>query len=74
MEIHTIGLRSSSLQFCFPRTQLFLSETDQANTGVAVLVRKSTGTKRQKGEDLISDPKLRKEFAALKKKAAKKNP
>ena len=38
------------------------------------LLRKATGTKKQKGEDLIYDPKLRKEFAALKKKAAKKNP
>ena len=41
------------------------------NSGVAVLLRKATGTKKQNGEDLISDPKLKKKFIALKKKAAK---
>ena len=44
------------------------------NTGIAVLLRKATGTKKQKGEDLISDPALKKAFIALKKKAAKKKP
>ena len=38
------------------------------------MLRKATGTKKQKGEDLISDPKLRKAFIALKKKAANKKP
>ncbi|MEY2498231.1 MAG: hypothetical protein QOD12_1787 [Verrucomicrobiota bacterium] len=36
------------------------------------MVRKVTGTKRVRGEDLISDPKLKKEFRALKKRAASK--
>ncbi len=42
------------------------------NTGIATLVRKATGTKPVKGEDLISDPKLKKAFREAKKRAAKK--
>lgn len=42
------------------------------NSGVAVLLRKATGTKPVKGEDLISDPKLKKAFIAAKKRAAAK--
>jgi hypothetical protein len=42
------------------------------NTGVAVLARKATGTKKVKGEDLISDPKLKKQFREIKKRAAAK--
>jgi len=42
------------------------------NRGIATLVRKATGTKKVKGEDLISDPKLKKAFIAAKKRAAKK--
>jgi hypothetical protein len=50
------------------------SEEDASdfNTGVAVLVRKVTGTKRVRGEDLLSDPKMKKRFQALKKRAAAK--
>jgi len=42
------------------------------NTGAAVAVLEVTGTKKQKGEDLIGDPKLRKAFIALKKRAKAK--
>jgi hypothetical protein len=42
------------------------------NTAAAVLVRKVTGTKRVRGEDLLSDPRMKKEFRAIKKRAAKK--
>jgi len=42
------------------------------NTDVAVLVRKATGTKRVRGEDLISDPVLKKKFREIKKRAASK--
>jgi len=42
------------------------------NSDVAVLVRKATGTKRVRSEDLISDPKLKQEFREIKKRAASK--
>jgi hypothetical protein len=47
-------------------------EDPDFNSDVAVLVRKATGTKRVRGEDLISDPKLKKKFRALKKRTASK--
>ena len=40
------------------------------NTDVAIAVRKVTGSKRIRGEDLISDPKLKKKFRQIKKRAA----
>jgi len=46
------------------------SVDSDANTTAAVLVRKATGTKRVRGEDLISDPKLKKEFREIKKRDA----
>jgi len=46
--------------------------TGDFNTGVAVLLRKATGTKKVKGEDLIGDPKLKKAFIEAKKRAANK--
>lgn len=46
--------------------------TEDFNTEIAVLVRRATGTKKQKGEDLISDPKLKKVFREAKKRAAAK--
>jgi hypothetical protein len=49
------------------------SDSD-ANTTAAVLVRKATGTKKVRGEDLISDPRLKKEFREIKKRAASKRP
>jgi len=42
------------------------------NEQAALLVRKATGTKKQKGEDLIRDPKLKAAFKEAKKRAAKK--
>jgi hypothetical protein len=47
------------------------SEAD-FNTDVAILLRRATGTKRVRDEDLISDPKLKKQFRDLKKRAANK--
>jgi hypothetical protein len=43
-----------------------------ANTDAEKAVRKVTGAKPQKGEDLIRDPKLKAAFIELKKLAAKK--
>jgi hypothetical protein len=42
------------------------------NTDIAVLVRRTTGSKKVRGEDLLSDPRMKKEFRAIKKRAAKK--
>jgi hypothetical protein len=36
------------------------------------MVRKVTGSKRVRGEDLLSDLRMKKEFRALKKRAASK--
>ena len=47
-------------------------DTSDFNTGVAVLLRRATGTKKTKGEDLISDPWLKKAFMEAKKRAAAK--
>jgi hypothetical protein len=42
------------------------------NTDVAVAIRKATGNKHVRGEDLLSDPRLKKEFREIKKRAAAK--
>ena len=42
------------------------------NSDVAVLLRRATGTKKTKGEDLISDLGLKKAFLEAKKRAADK--
>ena len=42
------------------------------SVATVLLLNKATGTKKQKGEDLISDPKLKKAFIAAKKRAAAK--
>jgi hypothetical protein len=42
---------------------------EDCNTTTAVLVRKATGTKKVRGEDLITDPKLKKQFREIKKQA-----
>ena len=47
-------------------------ESSDFNTDVAVLVRRTTGTKKVRGEDLLSDPRMKKEFHAIKKRAASK--
>jgi len=47
-------------------------DSSDFNSDVAVLVRKVTGTKPVRGEDLISDPKLKKKFREIKKRAAVK--
>jgi hypothetical protein len=47
-------------------------EASDFNSDVAVAVRKITGTKRVRGEDLISDPALKKKFREIKKRAASK--
>ena len=44
------------------------------SVGAALLVRKATGGKKTKGEDLIADPKLRKAYIAAKKRAKAKKP
>jgi hypothetical protein len=40
------------------------------NTDIAVMVRKATGSKKVRGEDLLSDPRMKKEFRDIKKRAA----
>jgi hypothetical protein len=47
------------------------SDSD-ANTTAAVLVRRATGTKKVRGEDLISDPGLKKKFREIKRQAETK--
>lgn len=42
------------------------------NSGVVSAVLELTGTKKKGGESLISDPKLRKQFREIKKRAAAK--
>jgi hypothetical protein len=42
------------------------------NSSAATAVLELTGSKRVKGEDLISDPKLRKAFTEAKKRAKAK--
>jgi hypothetical protein len=47
-------------------------EASDFNTDIAVLVRRATGSKKVRGEDLLSDPRMKREFRAIKKRAAKK--
>jgi hypothetical protein len=48
------------------------SEESDFNTDVAVAVRKITGSDKVRGEDLLSDPKLKKKFRDIKKRYAVK--
>jgi hypothetical protein len=47
-------------------------EASDFNMDIAVLVRKTTGSKKVRGEDLLSDPRMKKEFREIKKRAASK--
>jgi hypothetical protein len=49
-----------------------LCSSTVVNATIAEAMRKATGTKAQKGEDLIRDPKLRAAFIELKKLAKKR--
>ncbi len=44
------------------------------SVGAVLLLRKATGAKKTKGEDLIADPKLRKAYIAAKKRAKAQKP
>lgn len=47
-------------------------KANDLNSDVAAGVRKATGTKKQKGESLIADPKLRRAYREAMKRAGKK--
>jgi len=48
------------------------SEAPDFNSDIAVLVRKATESKKVRGEDLLSDPRMKKEFREIKRRAATK--
>ena len=48
------------------------SASQDVNVAAVLLLNKATDSKPVKGEDLFNDPKLRKAYAALKKRAKKK--